>query len=115
MSIGFRQAEAIIRKQSADLAALTVRIEALQHQFQSVVNPTGERASLYKLILKHFDNAELMELCMMFDDCEWSDLPGASRKEKVNELIRFAERMGKMYQLISECQRLRPHVEWPAV
>lgn len=116
LSVDFRALEHQVRNLAADLAATRAELELQRRQWQAVTRPdTGElkaRADLHDLIVEHFNNEELMQLC--FDlGVFWDRLPGDALDGKARALIEKLEREQRLYQLVGECQRLRPQVMWP--
>lgn len=66
---------------------------------------------LRQLLLEHFDDGELRDLC--FDlHIVYDDLPGEGRKDKVRELVAHCERHVRIPELVKECRRSRPNVFW---
>lgn len=116
LSVDFRALEHQVRNLAADLAATRAEVEQYRRQWQAVTRPdTGElkaRATFHDLIVEHFNNEELMQLC--FDlGVFWDRLPGDALDGKARALIEKLEREERLYQLVGECQRMRPQVMWP--
>jgi hypothetical protein len=71
-------------------------------------------STLRDLLNQHFNEAELRQLC--FDlSIEYENLPGEVRLSKAQSLVEFGLRNGRLPDLITHCQELRPTVEWPDV
>jgi hypothetical protein len=102
-------------------------MEALLHYFQGTSRPglagppiareqgppqRVNSATLRTLITTHFNDNELRNLCYDIE-IDYESLPGEGKSGKARELIAYVQRRGKTSQLIAECRRLRPHVEWP--
>lgn len=121
LSAGFQELEKHVRQLLAELAAARQEIESHSRRWAAVAggrNPdTGklsQRVILHDLILDHFDMGELMQIC--FDlGVMWDLLAGDNMAAKARALILKAEREERMYQLIGECQKARPNVDWPAM
>lgn len=115
----FRELEKYVRQLRSELAAAWVEIDYHKRRWAAVSGKkpdTGQlnsRVLLHDLILAHFDMDELMQLC--FDTgVMWDMLPGDDLGAKARALILKMERDGRTYQLIGECQKVRPDVDWPA-
>ncbi|MBK8903648.1 MAG: CHAT domain-containing protein [Anaerolineaceae bacterium] len=66
---------------------------------------------LRDLIVKHFDENEVMDLC--FDlRIEFEELVGNEKRGKTRSLINKLEREGRLNELIDHCAKLRPRVNW---
>ena len=105
-----------VRNLAADLAATRAEVEQYRRQWLAVTRPdTGElkaRATLHDLVVENFNSEELMQLC--FDlGVFWDRLPGDALDGKARALIEKLEREQRLYQLVGECQRMRPQVMWP--
>jgi hypothetical protein len=62
-------------------------------------------------ILRQFNNDELKLLC--FDlGLDYENLGGDTKTIKCLELILYAERRGKMEDLLSLCEKARPGLNW---
>jgi len=118
LSVDFRALEHQVRNLAADLAATRAELELQRRQWQAVTRPdTGElkaRASLRDLIINHFNNEELMHVCFNLG-VFWDRLPGDALDGKAQSLIEKLEREERLYQLIGECQKMRPQVMWPTI
>lgn len=69
---------------------------------------------LRDLILNHFDPEELNSL--MFElGLRKGQIPGTTITSRVEELIDFYHRQGKLDTLYDACARLRPAVDWASV
>jgi hypothetical protein len=67
--------------------------------------------SLRKNLTDFFSESELQTLC--FDlNMDYENLPGATKEEKARELVIQCERNGQVNQLIKQCKKLRPSVNW---
>jgi hypothetical protein len=72
------------------------------------------RKALRQLLTQHFNLSELRTLC--FDlSIDYENLDGKGKETKVLALIEYAERYGRMDDLVAECRVLRPHVRWEDV
>ncbi len=57
---------------------------------------------------KYFNLSEIRTLC--FDlSIPYEDFGGEGKKEKANELVQYAERLGKFDQVVAYVQQARPH------
>ncbi|MEI6775633.1 MAG: trypsin-like peptidase domain-containing protein [Chloroflexales bacterium] len=69
--------------------------------------------TLRQLVTTHFNLGELNTLC--FDlGIDYESLPGQGKIDRVRELVAHVKRHGQMSNLLTECRRLRPHVDWPS-
>jgi len=101
---------------------LDEQVGKLEQQWTAVTKsgnrvPTEDlepRHRLYVMIRDLFNLAELQELT--FDlGVFWEHLAGETLPQRVQSLIEFCERNGRLYMLIDKCQRLRPGLEWPTL
>lgn len=69
-------------------------------------------AKLRLLLIKHFNESELQDLCLDLD-IDYEALPGQGKADKPRELVLYAKRHGKTVELLTKCQMLRPNVDWP--
>jgi len=68
-------------------------------------------ARLRQLLLEHFDDSELRDLC--FDlNIEYDRLPGEGKGNKVRELVTYCARHGRVPELAEKCYELTPNVSW---
>ncbi|MBK9711493.1 MAG: hypothetical protein IPO81_09230 [Kouleothrix sp.] len=78
------------------------------------VPPTStqvDRVKLRQIITDFFSDDELRELC--FDlGIDYENLPGAGKAAKARELVAYAQRRGRMQDLVTTCQQLRPNAPW---
>jgi hypothetical protein len=87
-------------------------VSASQANTGAETSDSNPRATLRQLLLDHFDISELQNLC--FDlGIDFENLPGMGRADKARELIAYAERHGRLSELVAECRRLRPQIAWP--
>jgi hypothetical protein len=66
---------------------------------------------LRDLLTQNFDRNELLDLCFSLN-VEFDDLPGASKKAKVRELLQHLNRRGRLDELVRLCARQRPNLPW---
>lgn len=67
---------------------------------------------LRDLIVEHFNDDELRDLC--FDlGVKYDSLGGGNTASKARELIAHMDRIGRLVDLVKACRRLRPKVIWP--
>lgn len=69
------------------------------------------RLTLWNLLLKHFNEPEVRELCFNLD-LDYDDLGGRGRADNVRELIQFLARRDRIVELIIICQEKRPLSDW---
>lgn len=83
-----------------------VTIEVKSHSF--------DQMALVEQIKHHFSPAELRLLC---EDLRvfYHDIRGENYTEQVLELLRYMVRRGRVPELLEQCQKLRPHVNWLAL
>ena len=68
--------------------------------------------TLRLLIDEHFNTAELKQL--YFDlGIDWGDLDGGTDPEKIQSLIQYMQRRGRLPDLLAILRKERPDVEWP--
>lgn len=71
-------------------------------------------AELRQLLMYHFNKSELRTLC--FDIAiDYENLSGQSKADKARELVAYVKRQGQIALLLTECQKIRPHVDWWSV
>jgi formylglycine-generating enzyme required for sulfatase activity len=69
-----------------------------------------DRAGLRRQLVEHFNKEELRTLC--FDlDVEYENLPD-TKDGMARELVAQCERHGRIPELITACQQLRPKIVW---
>ena len=70
------------------------------------------RREMYEVLINYFSLGELRTLA--FDlNIEFEDLSGETKSTKALSLIEFADRRGRLDDLVRYVMRLRPNVEWP--
>jgi hypothetical protein len=91
---------------------------------QQSFDPTSEQSpkpdpksidlpQLRNLMLRHFDENELEDLC--FDlRVDYEELAGNEKRKKTRSLINKMDRENRLPALIDLCVKLRPHVDWGA-
>ncbi len=67
---------------------------------------------LQNLLIAHFDEEELRELCFQLR-INYDDLRGEGRRGKMRELILYCQRADRLDDLISVCVQERPSAKWP--
>ncbi len=78
------------------------------------VTEQAEPTILRRLIVKHFSDSELRDLC--FDlTIDYENLPGPTKNDKARELVTYCERFGRTADLFALCRQQRPQVEWRIV
>jgi hypothetical protein len=73
----------------------------------------SQRIDLEDKMSQAFNLSEIEGLCFGLD-INHEDVPGASRREKVRELILYCERHGRSGDLLAAARAARPHIAWPA-
>lgn len=77
-------------------------------------SPRSTYTRLRKLLVNSFDLEELRVLC--FDmGVEYEDLAGKTKTTKMQDLIQYLKRRGRLQQLIDAAAEERPNVNWPAI
>jgi hypothetical protein len=71
-------------------------------------------AELRRLLIAHFDESELRDLCFELA-IDYEDLPGQGKRSKCRELVTYVRRRGLTSKLVAECRKQRPNVEWPEI
>lgn len=74
-------------------------------------SPDTERVKLYNGLAQLFSEDELIELAGVLQ-VDYESLPGRGKRAKAVSLVEYLENRGRLYRLIGECQKLRPHVDW---
>lgn len=70
------------------------------------------RWAMMEFLIDHFNLGELRTLA--FDlNINFEDLSGRAKRDKVVSLIEYAERRGRLDDLVGYVKRLRPYAEWP--
>jgi len=70
-----------------------------------------ELADWHHKLTDYFDDGELKTLCFNLG-VTFDDLPGDGKASKARELVAFMERRDRIPELIAECEKQRPNVEW---
>ena len=65
------------------------------------------------LLLQTFSAGDLVDLAWVLR-IDYDDLPGDTRNAKARELIVYCSHRGQVEALLSEAQKLRPHLDWTA-
>lgn len=94
-------------------------IEVIQAEFPRASGPIRPKESLvaqrrrfFRNMTETFSLKELKNICF-FLGIEYENLPDHDQKDGfVRELLAYAERIGRLKELIQECQAERPHLEW---
>lgn len=80
-----------------------------------MTNSPDNHADLRRLIETHFNLDELRDLCATLG-VDYDQLgEGLTKAGRVLALVDYLERRGRLPDLITTCQTLRPHVTWPHV
>jgi hypothetical protein len=94
-------------------------IEVIETQFprsngeiRPKISLTEQRKQWRRNMTEVFNLSELKDIC--FDmGINYDDLSGHDKRgDLVRELLAFAERVGRLHELIQVCQQERPHLEW---
>ena len=68
------------------------------------------------LIVRHFNEEELKELCFLLEpEVDYESLPAVGKAGKARELIIKMDREGRIPEFIQLLEELRPDVEWAAI
>lgn len=90
-------------------------MKAISNRFGDVPLSNGfsteNESKLRDQLAEYFNKSELKSLCVDLD-IEYENLEGETRNDKARELIKYCHRHGKFKDLIANCKRLRPHVNW---
>lgn len=71
----------------------------------------GEWQIFRENLTKYFIDSELKDLC--FDlDVDYEILPGISKSDKARELIIYLRNRNRIDELVNQCRKLRPGVDW---
>ena len=71
-------------------------------------------ARLRELLIAHFNESEMRTLC--FDiKIDYESLSGQANSDKARELVAHVRRHGQIALLLTECQKIRQHVDWESV
>jgi len=92
---------------------LSVPAEEVSEQWRRAVALAlveSDSARLLKLILGHYNDAELRDLCFKLG-VPYDDLRGPGRKDKARELIAYMENRGRLALLVRQIQLERPKVD----
>ena len=63
----------------------------------------------------HFSLEELAGLCFELDTVKYENLDGTTLKDKVRNLVEHCKRHGEINELVTQCKKLRPKIDWPAL
>lgn len=66
---------------------------------------------LLETLSNRFDEGELRTLCYALG-IDYDDLPAVGKRNKVRELLRYAERHGRLDDVFAAGDRLRPDIDW---
>lgn len=69
------------------------------------------RKELFDQMYEHYNESELKTLCFNLD-IDYESLSGLNKIEKTTELILYCERHNQVYELILECKKTRPNIQW---
>lgn len=67
--------------------------------------------ALQKNIGTYFNLGEIQLLCFQLN-IEYENIEGSTRTEKSMMLIQYCKRHGLLHELVTLCQRNRPHLDW---
>lgn len=70
-----------------------------------------QRKSLRELLTEYFNEDELRNFAFDFG-LDWEQLPGENKGAKARAIIEAAEHDGRLYMLVGECAKARPHLDW---
>jgi V8-like Glu-specific endopeptidase len=69
--------------------------------------------TIHQLLLQHFDEQELIDICFGLG-ITYEDLPPGARSSKARELILYVQRRGRLDDLRTVVSQKRPHAVWPS-
>lgn len=69
---------------------------------------------LRDLLLESFNEDEFRDLCFVLR-LDYDDLSGTNRSSRARELVNLCERDGRLDELLTEAERLRPRTDWQSV
>ena len=72
----------------------------------------AERNRLRELLVDHFSDSELRDLCLDLG-VRYQDLPGDTKRDRVRELIALHEHGDRLTELLAVCRLSRPSLDWP--
>lgn len=75
---------------------------------------TSYLSELHKLIINHFNVAEIRTLCLDLD-VDYESIAGEEKESKFRELVLGLARNGRLPELINRLQQTRPRVDWPPI
>ncbi|MBK8905585.1 MAG: tetratricopeptide repeat protein [Anaerolineaceae bacterium] len=70
-----------------------------------------DRSRLRELLRTAFNEAELQDICFEIS-IDYEELSGQNKLEKIRELIGYCQRVGRLPDLITVCQKMRPRLAW---
>jgi hypothetical protein len=120
---GFALLAKHIKAQAEQIDDLTRRLHQQEMYWQAIGKPvrskkdTGyfnDRGKLLALMDEYFNEEELIDLCFEFG-VNYDKLLGVGVRGKSRSLIEYMERHASVYKLLDECNRRRPHVDWPVL
>jgi hypothetical protein len=82
-------------------------MDALKAQLQQV-----DRAKLRHILIKHFNEEELRDLCSDLD-IAYDALPGQCMSGKARELVAYGMRHELWAELVAAVYNARPQAKWP--
>lgn len=68
--------------------------------------------SLSNLIDNYFNISEMKSLCFSLG-IDYEQIPGSTKKEIAEELVKYCSRRGFLPKLLQKCEGFRPAVDWP--
>lgn len=70
-----------------------------------------QRLKLRHVLTNYFNDSELRNLCFELN-IDYENLHGQGKIDRVIDLVMYAERHGRTIELVTQCRRLRPHIDW---
>lgn len=74
--------------------------------------PVINKVELSKLIRQHYSLEEFKSLCFELQ-VAYDDLPGETLTNRVEALVEYLERRGRVPHLLALVKQERPHITWP--
>ncbi|MCA9957424.1 MAG: hypothetical protein KC443_00230 [Anaerolineales bacterium] len=88
---------------------LTAALIAQRHDAADIDH--ANLVKLFEKINRHFDDSELRDLCFQLQ-VDYADLSGMEKRDKVRELVTWMDRHGRLPDLTTLANQLRPKVKW---
>jgi hypothetical protein len=99
--------------------SLSTRMLAVSQFYTSVLDQpqanevAQNRIQFRQLLIRHFNKAELVDLCFLLDIDPEDVLPDTIKRDQIRELILYCDRHSRIPDLLHVCRSERPNVTWP--